>query len=181
MKTQSWHTITLQQYIDVIDVVSSDADAIDKHIDTVAIIYGMKREDIESLTIEEFQKYDISFLGQDIGDVKYPFEVIIDDKKYNVVQLIKDLTMAQFVDMQIALSKLVDGKVHKVMKDIVRCFLLDSNSGKYAYDVDVSNMRYIDAYAIMLFFSKFRMKLELTIHRYLTKKEMEMARELTRR
>ena len=177
MKTNKYaETLTIKQYEQLMDIVlDNELEDIEKVSQVLQVVYGKSEEEVNNMKVSDI---DLSMINIRMPDkLPIPYEVVIDGKKFKVCSNLKDLTFGQFVDLQVAIGEIKDNKIHHHIGSIVKCFLLD-DEGKYAYDVDVSNMRLIDAYPIFLFFYKFKAKLEAITQRYLEKEERKAMRQI---
>jgi hypothetical protein len=180
MIKKSWEHLTIKQYKNIIAVAKNteftELEALCKMIE---VIYEVPYDTLMSMSIDEIKKYDITFLKEPIPEFLMPVFTTIDGKKYKVVQFIKGLKFGQFVDLQLILSKVKDiDDTTEYIDKVVSCFLVDVETNEYIPNIDCSNMLFKDGYGIMLFFSKFKNKLETIIQHYLRKEEKKRMKDL---
>jgi hypothetical protein len=178
--------MTLGKYIRIINAINGQMDELDASVSLISAWYDISIDEAKALPISEFKAklegIDYSQLRLP-SDAKLPYYVEIDGKKYRITQLFSEMSFGQFVDMQIALKNLYteDGSINwNNVPNVIACFIQDENK-RYVPGVDVRNMSIEDAYGIMLFFYRFRSKLEKLIQRYLKSEKTEIKPDLVRK
>lgn len=171
-----WSDVTFSQYKRYYELMNKKdkMNEIDFAIAMVSIFYCISEAQVEDLPINDFNErvHSLSFLASPIPEQRMAVYVDIDNKKYHITQLMKDLTIGQFIDLQIALSSEVN-EVEK-MGEVFKCFLCDAENKRYIPNVDIGNARVVDVYSVMLFFYKFRKHLLRVTRKYLDKSEKKL-------
>lgn len=91
----NWNDITLKQFYDIREILSVEDDW--TYLNLIDCIYGVNSQ---NLPINELKKYDISFIKDEIPDVKLKKHYTLNGTKYNSNCDITRVSVAQFIDYQ---------------------------------------------------------------------------------
>lgn len=91
----NWENITLKQFYDIREILSVEDDW--TYLNLIDCIYGVNSQ---NLPINELKKYDISFIKDEIPDVKLNKQYTLNGTKYNSNCDITRVSVAQFIDYQ---------------------------------------------------------------------------------
>ena len=90
-----WSDITLKQFYQIREILSVEDDW--TALNLIDFLYGV---DSQSLPIRELSKFDVSFLKEEIPEVKLQKYYTINGTKYNSNFDLTKVTVAQFIDYQ---------------------------------------------------------------------------------
>ena len=90
-----WSDITLKQFYQIREILSVEDDW--TALNLIDFLYGV---DSQSLPIRELSKFDVSFLKEEIPEVKLQKYYTINGVKYNSNFDLTKVTVAQFIDYQ---------------------------------------------------------------------------------
>lgn len=90
-----WSDITLKQFYQIREILSVEDDW--TALNLIDFLYGV---DSQSLPIRELSKFDVSFLKEEIPEVKLQKYYTINRTKYNSNFDLTKVTVAQFIDYQ---------------------------------------------------------------------------------
>lgn len=91
----NWENITLKQFYDIREILSVEDDW--TYLNLIDCIYGVNSQ---NLPINELKKYDISFIKDEIPEVKLKKHYTLNGTKYNSNCDITRVSVAQFIDYQ---------------------------------------------------------------------------------
>lgn len=91
----TWNDITLKQFYDIREILSVEDDW--TALNLIDCIYNV---DCQAMPIHELKKYDISFIKDEIPDVKLKKHYTLNGTKYNSNCDITRVSVAQFIDYQ---------------------------------------------------------------------------------
>ena len=91
----NWNDITLKQFYDIREILSVEDDW--TALNLIDCIYQV---DCQAMPIQELKKYDISFIKDEIPDVKLNKYYTLNGTKYNSNCDITRVSVAQFIDYQ---------------------------------------------------------------------------------
>lgn len=182
----SYKDITLSEYIQIVDVLNSDLDELDKYVGLISIL---KNETLESIidkpasVILELSK-DLSFLNELPSDkVKLTNELTLNNQLYFVNLKINDMTTEDFIDyIKIDKSNVLENldkvlslflkPVIKIEKNILgkKKYIFDETISKLEIAEEIQNHLNIEiAYSYMVFFYQLSKILQMNTNIYLAK------------
>ena len=91
----TWNDINLKQFYDIREILSVEDDW--TYLNLIDCIYGVNSQ---NLPINELKKFDISFIKDEIPDVKLNKYYTLNGTKYNSNCDITRVSVAQFIDYQ---------------------------------------------------------------------------------
>lgn len=91
----NWNDITLKQFYDIKEILSVEDDW--TYLNLIDCVYGVNSQ---NLPINELKKYDISFIKDEIPEVKLNKYYTLNGTKYNSNCDITRVSVAQFIDYQ---------------------------------------------------------------------------------
>ena len=91
----TWNDINLKQFYDIREILSVEDDW--TYLNLIDCIYGVNSQ---NLPINELKKFDISFIKDEIPDVKLKKYYTLNGTKYNSNCDITRVSVAQFIDYQ---------------------------------------------------------------------------------
>lgn len=91
----NWNDITLKQFYDIREILSVEDDW--TYLNLIDCIYQV---DCQAMPIRELKKFDISFIKDEIPDVKLKKYYTLNGTKYNSNCDITRVSVAQFIDYQ---------------------------------------------------------------------------------
>lgn len=91
----NWENITLKQFYDIREILSVEDDW--TYLNLIDCIYGVNSQ---NLPINELKKFDISFIKDEIPEVKLKKYYTLNGTKYNSNCDITRVSVAQFIDYQ---------------------------------------------------------------------------------
>lgn len=91
----TWNDITLKQFYDIREILSVEDDW--TALNLIDAIYNV---DCQAMPIRELKKYDISFIKDEIPEVKLKKHYTLNGTKYNSNCDITRVSVAQFIDYQ---------------------------------------------------------------------------------
>lgn len=91
----NWENITLKQFYDIREILSVEDDW--TALNLIDCIYQV---DCQAMPIQELKKYDISFIKDEIPEVKLKKYYTLNGTKYNSNCDITRVSVAQFIDYQ---------------------------------------------------------------------------------
>lgn len=91
----NWENITLKQFYDIREILSVEDDW--TALNLIDCIYNV---DCQAMPIHELKKFDISFIKDEIPDVKLKKHYTLNGTKYNSNCDITRVSVAQFIDYQ---------------------------------------------------------------------------------
>lgn len=91
----NWNDITLKQFYEIQSILSVTDDW--TYLNLIDCVYGVNSQ---NLPINELKKYDISFIKDEIPEVKLKKYYTLNGKKYNSNCDITRVSVAQFIDYQ---------------------------------------------------------------------------------
>ena len=95
VKPKTWDDITLGTYMQIVDILQSKKDDIDKTFDLVDCIYNI---DSKELPIQELNQYSISFISDEMKNVEIKKEYVINGREYVLGSDLTVVSVAQFID-----------------------------------------------------------------------------------
>ena len=95
VKAKTWDDITLGTYMQIVDILQSKKDDIDKTFDLVDCIYNI---DSKELPIQELNQYSISFISEEMKNVEIKKEYVINGREYVLGSDLTVVSVAQFID-----------------------------------------------------------------------------------
>ena len=138
----SYSNLPMGKYQRVIDALKKNEDAIDAHVEMLAILYDMTPEDVMNMPLEQYQElsFNCSFLMQPLPPVKGR---ICKEYKFGDMVLvpttdIKKFSAAQYIDYQQMIQE--DGKLIELMS----CLLVPKGC-KYAQGYDIADVHKVIA------------------------------------
>lgn len=90
-----WENITLKQFYEIKDILSVEDDW--TYLNLIDCVYGVNSQ---NLPINDLKKYDISFIKDEIPEVKLKKHYTLNGTKYNSNCDITRVSVAQFIDYQ---------------------------------------------------------------------------------
>ena len=91
----TWNDITLKQFYDIREILSVEDDW--TALNLIDCVYKV---DCQAMPIHELKKYDISFIKDEIPEVKLKKQYTLNGTKYNSNCDITRVSVAQFIDYQ---------------------------------------------------------------------------------
>lgn len=184
-KMKSPETLTIKEFQRYMEINKIDDD-IEKAIQLVCFFYDLKEDKVLAMKKSEFENL---IRNININDVKMPentglpYVLKVGDTKFKVAQTMQDMCLAQFIDWQTTIAKMIDEKKTEVdMLDRFTCcflFTYDTLQKKYVYKsfdvLDlVGDLPFREAYRIFVFFYLLKDKLKNLTQKYLADKEKQM-------
>lgn len=153
----AWSDITLEQYIQMINVGKQELDELENLLELVKIVCG---EEVEQLPLAEYKQMinHINFLSTPIPDVKPKSKYIIGGKEYVCDLDLSKITGSQYIDYSTYIKQNdgVDG-----YPNLLSVFLVPKgckyNDGTYDINelkMNVPNMLFVDVKAIAFFLQR---------------------------
>lgn len=153
----SWSDITLEQYIQMINVGKQELDELENLLELVKIVCG---EEVEQLPLTEYKQMlnHINFLSTPIPDVKPKSKYVIGGKEYVCDLDLSKITGGQYIDYSTYIKQNdgVDGYTN-----LLSVFLIPKgckyNDGTYDINhlkMNVPNMLFVDVKAIAFFLQR---------------------------
>lgn len=153
----SWSDITLEQYIQMINVGKQELDELENLLELVKIVCG---EEVEQLPLAEYKQMlnHINFLSTPIPDIKPKSKYIIGGKEYVCDLDLSKITGSQYIDYTTYLKQ-NDGV--EGYPNLLSVFLVPKGC-KYndgTYDINelksnLPNMLFVDVKAIAFFLQR---------------------------
>lgn len=153
----AWSDITLEQYIQMINVGKQELDELENLLELVKIVCG---EEVEQLPLTEYKQMlnHINFLSTPIPDVKPKSKYVIGGKEYVCDLDLSKITGGQYIDYSTYIKQNdgVDG-----YPNLLSVFLIPKgckyNDGTYDINhlkMNVPNMLFVDVKAIAFFLQR---------------------------
>lgn len=95
VKSKTWDDITLGTYMQIVEILQSKKDDIDKTFDLVDCIYNI---DSKELPIQELHNYSISFISEEMKNVEIKKEYVINGREYVLGSDLTVVSVSQFID-----------------------------------------------------------------------------------
>lgn len=181
---KSWRDVTIDEYFELVDIMSEDCEEYTKEVRAIAFLNGMDENEVWNLSVPEFNrlqeekawinKFDINknavFKSIKIGETKCDIDININK-----------FTVAQYIDFQTFWPH--RDEMEKYIGNILACFIIPHGM-KYndGYDIDElakmirSNVDIMTAQEILFFFlSSYQISIRITLN-YLNLKMRRMKR-----
>lgn len=133
----SYDNLPMGKYQRIIEALKANTDEIDAHVEMLAILNDMKKEDVYDMPLEDYARISeaASFLLQPLPDVtgKIEKEYVCGDMILVPVTDVKKFTAAQYIDYQQMLKE--DGKVVELCSTLVV-----PKGHKYADGYDIADV-----------------------------------------
>lgn len=182
-KNFNWNDITLLDYIDIQNIVSSDMDEISKTVELTKIL--SHNPNVDNLPLAEFNKeaMKLKILETSMPRVNIKKEYVLGGRKYKAITNIKDLCTGAYIDY-CNLSK--SAPTYETLAKFVAILLIpEGHKYNNGYDIeDVENdvlnyMSIVDVQSIGFFFKSCLYKLSKDLVDYSLK--IIMMSEMTMR
>lgn len=151
----SWDAITLREYEQIEQILSTDIPSDYKAVHLVSVLTGLPVEEIEKIPVSEFNKFipAMEFLYTEPETHHHQFEYTVNGREYDFKGRIDEITTAQYIDYRAYMDK-----EDKDIVELMSVFLIpkghDYNDG---YDMeqvksDIGDMCWLDVRAAAFFF-----------------------------
>lgn len=179
----NYRDLTIEKYIELYDMDTYGMEEIDIQATIIAILSDMTVEEVLDLPIPTYKKLAAQTAFMTVPPntkARKIKKVTINDKEYNVLDRIEDMTTGQYIDYQTYLSK---GEV-KMLPYILSCLIIPKGE-KYGDTDTIEDMKQMsveEALTISSFFMKKSRTLTRAMLRYLAwkmKKKMKKTKDET--
>lgn len=127
----TWNDITLKQFYEIQNILSVEDDYTVYNL--IDYLYNV---DCQSLPISELKKFDISFIKQEMPDVKVKKEYTLNGNVYKSNIDITKVTVAQFIDYQ---NYIKQPEVR--LEDLLSVFFIPKGCKYYNKDYDIIKVK----------------------------------------
>ena len=177
----TWSDITLEQYIQMVNVSKQELDELENVLELVKIVCG---EEVEQLPLAEYKQMinHINFLSTPIPDIKPKSKYVIGGKEYVCDLDLSKITGSQYIDYSTYIKQ-NDGV--EGYPNLLSVFLVPKGC-KYndgTYDINelksnLPNMLFVDVKAIAFFLQKqYKTLLAITVDYSITVMKKMMKKE----
>lgn len=127
----NWNDITLKQFYEIQNILSTE----DEYtvFNLIDFLYNV---DCQSLPITQLKQYDISFIKEQIPDVKVEKEYILNGTVYKSNIDITKVTVAQFIDYQNYIKQ-----PEIKLEDLLSVFFIPKSCKDYNQDYDIIKVK----------------------------------------
>lgn len=163
MKYARFKQLTVAQYQELYNINRSDADDLDKAIQSVGVLTGLASWQVEDLPLDEFTKISreigIIFSYETIIKTRLQRTFLISGKRYQVIYNVRKLTAGQYIDIQTFLSGNPVENLHKIMACLVVPYKI-FGQGKYDSEnhekiaEGIQDLNFCEVNAVCVFFSE---------------------------
>lgn len=152
----NYSKLTLEKYIELQQMDWTSMEEIDIQTNMIAILSDMDIDDILDLSITEYKKMvqKLQFLlTQPNVKPRKVSKVVINEKEYNVLDKVEDMTTGQYIDYQTYLSQ---GEDPKMLPYILSCVIIPKGKKYGEVDIieDLKQLSVEEALTISNFFMK---------------------------
>lgn len=127
----NWNDITLKQFYEIKNILSVEDDYTLYNL--IDYLYNV---DCQSLPISELKKFDISFIKEEIPDVKVKKEYTLNGNVYKSNIDITKVTIAQFIDYQNYVKQ-----PELRLEDLLSVFFMPKGCKDYNKDYDIIKVK----------------------------------------
>lgn len=161
---KSLSKLTVGEYQQLYSIHKSDDDEVDKSIQSVSILTGLTRWEVEDMDLSEFRAMarEISILfGGHVIESRPKTTLKINGKWYYVCLNVRHLTAGQYIDLQHFLKGNMIDNLHKLMACLlvpVKKYWFYKAKGKYdgenheKISEGIQDLNFIDVHATCVFF-----------------------------
>lgn len=127
----NWNDITLKQFYEIQNILSTE----DEYtvFNLIDFLYNV---DCQNLPITQLKQYDISFIKEQIPDVKVEKEYILNGTVYKSNIDITKVTVAQFIDYQNYIKQ-----PEIKLEDLLSVFFIPKSCKDYNQDYDIIKVK----------------------------------------
>jgi hypothetical protein len=153
----SWEELTLNEVLQIQQIISADIDETYKASNLLSILSGLDVDEIESMPIQQFMKLtpNLEFLKNIPKKRPHTDFYIVGGKKYKLCANIHSITTAQYIDYQQYMKE-----ENPDLVKLTSIFLIpDGHNYNDGYDMevvwgDIGEMKFVDIDSIAFFLRK---------------------------
>lgn len=97
----NWSEVSLNDYIEIVDVIQIDMDELDKQVKIISILSKVNEDTILKLSLSDIKKLivHIGFIYSEPKGIKPPNNIMLKGKQYNINYDLRKITGGEYIDL----------------------------------------------------------------------------------
>lgn len=172
----------LSKYIEMCDILEDEnLSEIDKQIEIISLVYALDVEEIEAMSLSEYNKYSSKLMElTNIKKVNPKDKYIINNREYHPILNAVDINVAQYIDYNNYLK--MENRLDKIV-GVLSVFMIPKGKEYGEYDIeqvknDIKDMTVGEVYGLADFFLLYSKELINNTLTSLEKKVKKMKKKM---